>query len=166
MFISSFIGCEQLSVRLGAPKQTFDWFGVMLMVGDFRGCLLSLKDPFYPLSPFTQLPGNLPPFNLPCSTWKPCQFLHLIFAKLCFWSLLFPNDRGAHICCSLCFYLELGIWKESVCTRGQAFVCMLVWACRCERAPACACACTNSHGCALTHVHRHVSFWMTECLST
>ena len=132
------------------------------MVGDFRGHLLSLRDPSHPLSSFTQLLDNPHLFNPLCSAWNPCQFPYIILQN-CLSKASSLLTTGKHICCSLCFYLELGIWKESARTHGQAFVCILVWACGCEHACACArtCACMQPHGCGFTCVHGHMSFWMT-----
>lgn len=67
------------------------------MVGDFRGRVLSLRDPSCPPSPLTQLLDNLRPVDLPDSTWKPLPVSLPHFAKLRFRSLLSPNDRKAHM---------------------------------------------------------------------
>ena len=132
-----------------------------MKAGDFRGHLFSLRDPSRPLSSFTPLLDNPHPFNLLRSAWNPCQFLYVILQS-CLSTASSLLTTGRHICCSLCFYLELGIWEGAhtwtrICVHSR----VELWGCEHTCAYACTCACMDSHGCPFTHFHGHRSSWMT-----
>lgn len=102
------------------------------------------------LSPFTQLQDTLHPLIFPAVPRTPANF-STFFHKTVSYHL--TTER--HMCCSLCFYLELRISTGSVCTWTSIF-CLLVCICGCEHT-----SLHELHGFAFRCVHGHVGFWIT-----